>query len=195
MFGRVAPPTRIDAYWSPSQSTDTANREGGIQVAQTDAPTPSSKSRIVAALLALFLGTLGIHQFYLGNTLSGVIRIVVTLTYVGAFVTAVLALVECVMYLVASDEKFNEDYVVQKKAFPWSTPSERVVKEKTETSSNRRVLMVIGAVVGAVLIMFVGCIALIGDDLNRIDRINDQMDRALDQNDRAMDQLDRMLEE
>ncbi len=160
-----------------------------------DSPAPTSKSRIAAALLAFFLGTLGIHQFYLGNTLSGVIRIVVTLTYVGALVTAVLALIEFVMYLKESDEQFHENYVVRKKAFPWSAPSERVVKESTESDSNRRVLIVVGAVVGAVLIMFIGCVALISDDLGRIDRLNDQMDRALDQNDRAMDQFDKLLGE
>ena len=33
------------------------------------------KSKIVAALLAFFLGSLGIHKFYLGKTKAGVIHI------------------------------------------------------------------------------------------------------------------------
>ena len=34
------------------------------------------KNKIVAALLAFFLGTLGIHKFYLGKTTAGIIMLV-----------------------------------------------------------------------------------------------------------------------
>lgn len=39
---------------------------------QTGVLQPSTKSQSVAALLAAFLGGLGIHRFYLGKTVSGV---------------------------------------------------------------------------------------------------------------------------
>lgn len=43
----------------------------------------SEKSKLVAALLAFFLGTLGIHRFYLGYTTIGIIQLV--LLVAGAF--------------------------------------------------------------------------------------------------------------
>lgn len=50
------------------------------------APT-SDKSKIAAALLAFFLGTLGVHNFYLGHTSRGAIQL--ALTIVG-WITAIL---------------------------------------------------------------------------------------------------------
>lgn len=43
------------------------------------APHVQPKSRVAAALLAFFLGTLGIHNFYLGRTGRGVVQLVLTL--------------------------------------------------------------------------------------------------------------------
>ena len=40
--------------------------------------TISDKSKVVAALLSLFLGGLGIHRFYLGRTGSGIAMLVLT---------------------------------------------------------------------------------------------------------------------
>lgn len=41
------------------------------------------KKKIVAGLLGLFLGGLGIHNFYLGNTKRAIIQIVVSLVTCG----------------------------------------------------------------------------------------------------------------
>lgn len=40
---------------------------------------PQPKSRVTAGLLGIFLGGLGIHRFYLGFTMIGVIQLVLTL--------------------------------------------------------------------------------------------------------------------
>ena len=63
--------------------------------------TEPTKDKLVAGLLAIFLGTLGIHKFYLGYTKSGVIMLLVSLlTFgVGATVMAVIALIEGILYL------------------------------------------------------------------------------------------------
>ena len=45
------------------------------------------KQWIVAVLLAFFLGTLGIHNFYLGYTTKGIIQLVLTITVIGIFVS------------------------------------------------------------------------------------------------------------
>jgi len=47
----------------------------------------SDRNKIVAAVLAFFLGTLGIHRFYVGRTGSGIVMLVMTITVVGMLVT------------------------------------------------------------------------------------------------------------
>ncbi|NIJ28717.1 TM2 domain-containing membrane protein YozV [Sphingomonas insulae] len=78
------------------------------------APPPhvpaNDRSKIVAALLAFFLGTLGIHRFYLGRTGSGIAMLVLSITVIGLLVTGPWALIDMVRYLVMSDEEFALRY-------------------------------------------------------------------------------------
>ncbi|MFT5527828.1 MAG: TM2 domain-containing membrane protein YozV [Pirellulaceae bacterium] len=62
------------------------------------------KTKIVGGLLALFLGNLGVHHFYLGSTMAGVICLV---TCGGC---GILSLVEAIMLLIMSDEDFDAKY-------------------------------------------------------------------------------------
>lgn len=66
--------------------------------APSAAPQVSDKKKIVALLLAIFLGQLGIHNFYLGYTKKGVIQLCVSLllswTYVAPLAIWIWALVE-----------------------------------------------------------------------------------------------------
>ena len=64
------------------------------------------KSKTTAALLALFLGSLGIHKFYLDKTTQGVLY----LLFCWTFIPAILALIDFVRLLVMSDEDFNTQY-------------------------------------------------------------------------------------
>lgn len=69
-----------------------------------------NKSKIVAALLAFFLGTFGVHNFYLGYTKKAVIQLVLTIVgiltsciFVGVFIVigvGIWALVEAVFLLI-----------------------------------------------------------------------------------------------
>ena len=72
------------------------------------------KNRILAACLALFLGHLGIHKFYLGRTSAGVWRIILTIvcvaTAIGAIVPAILCIVDAVNLFRISDEQFAIKY-------------------------------------------------------------------------------------
>lgn len=54
------------------------------------------KSKLTAILLCLFLGSLGIHRFYLGYTLIGVIQL---LTF-GGFI--IWAIVDLIMLIIGS---------------------------------------------------------------------------------------------
>ena len=85
------------------------------------------KSPIAAGLLALFLGTLGIHKFYLGYTKEGVILLVgtilsylFTLILIGLIplmIIGVVCLIEAILYLTKSEAEFNAIYVQGHK--PW----------------------------------------------------------------------------
>ncbi len=70
-------------------------------VALTGGVTPESKSKLTAGLLALFLGGLGIHNFYLGYTGKAVAQLLISILgsclIVGPFVTGVWALIEAIM--------------------------------------------------------------------------------------------------
>ncbi len=46
-------------------------------------PGVEQKSKVVAGVLGILLGSLGIHNFYLGNTTRGILQIVVTLVTCG----------------------------------------------------------------------------------------------------------------
>lgn len=60
------------------------------------------KQWIVAVLLAFFLGAFGIHNFYLGYTAKGVIQLILTITLIGAPISAIWALIEFIMILARS---------------------------------------------------------------------------------------------
>lgn len=68
--------------------------------------TSKPKSRIVAALLAIFLGGLGVHKFYLKKPVWGIVYILFCTTYIPALVS----LVEGIIWLCSTDEKFNAKY-------------------------------------------------------------------------------------
>ena len=59
--------------------------------AQSVAPSGEQKSKLVAVLLAFFLGSIGIHDFYLGYTKNGIIKIILTCcTGVGGSIWALI---------------------------------------------------------------------------------------------------------
>lgn len=80
-----------------------------------------AKSKIAAALLALFLGPLGVHKFYLGRTGPGVIMLLCGtigwLLVLPGLAMLVIAFVEFIIYLVKSDADFHREYVVNKKGW------------------------------------------------------------------------------
>ena len=74
-------------------------------------PTKDKRSRIVAALLALFLGWFGAHKFYLGRPGWGLIYLIFCWT----FIPAIIAFIEFILLLLTRDDdfdrKFNAQYV------------------------------------------------------------------------------------
>ena len=74
---------------------------------QTATAIPT-KSRSIAILLAIFLGGIGIHKFYLNKPGWGVIY----LLFCWTFIPLILALIEALIYLFMSDDKFQETQVI-----------------------------------------------------------------------------------
>ena len=67
---------------------------------------PNGKSRIAAVLLAFFLGGLGVHKFYLGETTLGILY----LLFCWTLIPGLIAFIEAILLLVMSDDDFNQKY-------------------------------------------------------------------------------------
>jgi|TARA_B110000881_G_scaffold220553_1_gene246064 TM2 domain-containing membrane protein YozV len=81
-----------------------------------------ASKKIAAALFAFFFGFIGAHKFYLGYTKQGVIMLLVflfgfILLGLPSMVIGIIAFIEFILYIVKSDEEFEQTYVVGKK--PW----------------------------------------------------------------------------
>jgi len=93
-----------------------------IYVTTSPSVLSGDKNKIVAALLAFFLGWLGIHKFYLGKTGAGVIMLLCgtigwILLAIPPLVVGLISFIEFIIYLVKSDQQFHQDYVVGDKSW------------------------------------------------------------------------------
>ena len=80
----------------------------------------AEKNKFVAALLALFFGTFGVHKFYLGFNKAGLIMLACTLLgwvvfFLPTMIVGVIAFIEAIIYMTRSDEQFHETYEVRRK--------------------------------------------------------------------------------
>lgn len=68
------------------------------------AMVPSTKSKATAGVLAILLGTLGIHNFYLGYTGKGIAQLLITVLSFGilAFVSSIWGVIEGIVILGAT---------------------------------------------------------------------------------------------
>lgn len=64
------------------------------------------KNRVTAALLALLIGGLGAHKFYLGSIFLGLLY----LLFFWTFIPALVGLIEGIYYLTMTDEEFARKY-------------------------------------------------------------------------------------
>lgn len=90
-------------------------------------PTRPENKKVVAGILAIILGSLGVHKFILGYNNEGFILLGVTIfSYltlcfvIGAFIVwipGLIGLIEGIIYLTKTDEEFYQTYQVNKK--PW----------------------------------------------------------------------------
>ena len=84
-------------------------------------PTMGTKDHVAAGLLAILLGWLGIHKFYLGYNTSGFIMLGVSIlggiiTFsLAAGVMCIIGIVEGILYLTKSQSEFEQMYVFSKR--------------------------------------------------------------------------------
>ena len=82
---------------------------------------PNTKDHVAAGLLAIFLGSLGIHKFYLGYNTPGFIMLAVTIVGsifslgIAGLAMVVISIVEGVLYLSKSQTEFEQVYIFNKK--------------------------------------------------------------------------------
>ena len=109
-----------DEYFATNDSTQADYRQSqdgyNQPASQPHNPNPyasqqpgygyAQKSKIVAGLLGLFLGTLGVHNFYLGYTGKAVAQLLLTLIgwiiLIGPIISGIWALIEAVLILCSS---------------------------------------------------------------------------------------------
>lgn len=80
---------------------------------------PQENKKVLAGVLAIVLGAFGIHKFILGYTKEGVILLLVSVLSCGilAGISAIIGLIEGIIYLTKTDEEFMEEYQVNQKTW------------------------------------------------------------------------------
>jgi len=64
------------------------------------------KNKLTTALLALFLGTIGIHRFYLGQVLYGICYVILAATGI----STIIAFIDFIIFLIMDEKEFNHKY-------------------------------------------------------------------------------------
>ncbi len=81
--------------------------------------TPSQpkqeNKKVLAGLMGILFGSLGIHKFVLGYTQEGIIQIVISIVTCG--IGSIIGFIEGIIYLTKSDEEFYQTYQVGKKGW------------------------------------------------------------------------------
>ncbi len=83
------------------------------------ASVPGAEKKIVAGILGILLGSLGVHKFVLGYTTEGIIMLCVTVLTVFTLspIMGLIGLIEGIIYLTKSDEDFVATYVNAKRGW------------------------------------------------------------------------------
>ncbi len=97
------------------------------------------KSKSVAILLAFFLGGIGIHKFYLGENVAGILYILFCWT----LIPGIIAFFEFIGLLLMSDQAFNAKY---NGGLPQAAYSTELSKDKAATLGELKKLFDAGVI-------------------------------------------------
>lgn len=92
--------------------------EGAKQAYQEISSDQGSK-RIVAGIVAILFGCLGIHKFILGYQKEGIVMLVISFLSLGFLLAlvALIGIIEGIIYLSKTDEEFFQTYQIGRR--PW----------------------------------------------------------------------------
>jgi len=88
-----------------SSSSGSSSSSSAVESSATRLVRPI-KNKVVAGLLAIFLGGIGVHKFYLGKPFQGILY----LLFCWTGIPALIAFIEGIIYLASSDESFAVKY-------------------------------------------------------------------------------------
>lgn len=82
-------------------------------------PQKQENKRVIAGILGILLGALGIHKFILGYQNEGLVMLLVSVLTcgIGAAAMGLIGLIEGIIYLTKSDEEFYEIYQANKRGW------------------------------------------------------------------------------
>jgi len=122
-----------DANEKASEFADSAKetasdfKEGAKDAFENLSNAGGDNKKVLAGVLAILLGSLGVHKFILGYQKEGLILLGATVVgyatlciAIGAFIlmaTGIIGLIEGIIYLTKSDEEFHNTYQANKR--PW----------------------------------------------------------------------------
>lgn len=66
----------------------------------------TEKNYVLTIVLALFLGGIGVHRFYLGQITAGVLMFI----FFWTFIPAIIAFIDVIRYLVMGEAEFQRRY-------------------------------------------------------------------------------------
>jgi len=92
------------------------------------------KDKTLAGLLALILGTLGIHRFYLGQTKLGILYIILLFTGI----SAILGLIDAVLFLTMDQEDFDYKYNNKEASYERTTRRRAAGQDRRRPPQRRR---------------------------------------------------------
>lgn len=92
-----------DYNQNPQYNTNTQNQSQQSNNYQVN-NNPNAKSKIAAGLLGIFLGALGVHNFYLGYTSKAVAQLLISLLSCGvlSWISGIWGLIEGILLLTGS---------------------------------------------------------------------------------------------
>ena len=68
-----------------------------------------AEKKVLAGVLGILVGSLGVHRFVLGDVQGGLIRLVISVCTLG--VGGIIGFIEGIIYLIKSDEEFVAEYI------------------------------------------------------------------------------------
>jgi len=91
----------------------------GAKQAYEQINSDTGSKRIVAGIVAILFGSLGIHKFILGYQKEGIVMLVISFFSLGFLLAlvALIGIIEGIIYLSKSDEEFFQTYQIGRK--PW----------------------------------------------------------------------------